>query len=204
MRTNLYQTAILACLVGFAAWANAADEPKKERKPVDRQALIKKYDKDGDGKLNEEEKKNAFKEIGKGVRELPNREELLKKYDANKNGQLDPEEKEKARKELGARAGKSREELLKKFDKDGDGKLSDAEREAARKDGRKGASVSPDVLKKYDADKDGKLSREEMRKAREDGAIRKRPGQQSSNSIKEINRLAVTRESRLDRPKKPS
>jgi len=201
MRTSLFQTAALAFVVGCAGLANAADEANKGRKPFDRQAIIKKFDKDGDGKLNEAERKNAAKEIGKGARALPNREELLKKFDANKNGQLDPEEKEKARKELGGRLGKSREELLKKFDKDGDGKLSDAEKEAARKEIRKGASrasLPPDVLKKYDADKDGKLNREEMRKARQDGAIRRRPGQQSS-VIEARYHFAVVRGSRLDR-----
>lgn len=204
MRMNLNRIAVLACLLGFAGYTIAKDEPKKERKPLDRQEIIKKYDKDGDGKLNDEEKQNALKEFRKGRPDQPNKEELLKKYDANKNGQLDPEEKEKARKELGARAGRSREELLKKFDKDGDGKLSDAEREAARKETRKGASVPPDVLKKYDADKDGKLSREEMRKAREDGAIRKRPGQQSSLTIDALYRFAAVRETRFYRPEEIS
>ncbi len=70
-----------------------------------RAAMIKQFDKDGDGKLNEEEKAAAQKAL----------KERLGKGKGKAKGDADVK---------GA--------LLKKFDADGDGKLSDEEKAAAR------------------------------------------------------------------------
>ena len=53
--------------------------------------MLKKYDKDGDGKLSEEEAKPCVTDME------AKRKALLEKYDANKNGKLDPEEIKAAR-----------------------------------------------------------------------------------------------------------
>ena len=53
--------------------------------------MLKKYDKDGDGKLSEEEKKARDEEMD------AKRKATIEKYDANKNGKLDPEEMKAAR-----------------------------------------------------------------------------------------------------------
>ncbi|MBC8116582.1 MAG: hypothetical protein H7062_19490 [Candidatus Saccharimonas sp.] len=71
--------------------------------------ILKRFDKDGDGKLNDTERaaaKKAHEERGGRP---------------GKPGQP------------GGGDGKLREEILKRFDKDGDGKLNDEERAAAKK-----------------------------------------------------------------------
>jgi len=66
------------------------DEAKTMRET--RQAEnLKKYDKDGDGKLSDEERKIRQADME------AKRKALLDKYDANKNGKLDPEEMKAAR-----------------------------------------------------------------------------------------------------------
>ena len=68
--------------------------------------ILKRFDKDGDGKLNEQERQAA------------------KQAMAERGGRPG---------QPGGGDGKLREEILKRFDKDGDGKLNEAERAAAKK-----------------------------------------------------------------------
>ena len=99
----------------------------KEGRPS-REEIIKKFDKDGDGKLNDEEKAELRKKMAErsgGGRKLP--PFLMKKFDKDGNGELSDEEKAEARKAMEAR----RKEVIGKFDKDGDGKLNEEERKAA-------------------------------------------------------------------------
>ncbi|WP_298859535.1 EF-hand domain-containing protein [uncultured Gimesia sp.] len=99
--------------------------------------MLKKFDKNGDGKLDETERKAAFAARGKSGQKGPrmSKEEMIKKFDKDGDGKLGETERAAARKSLGARSGRtrmSREQMLKKFDKDGDGKLSEVERKAAK------------------------------------------------------------------------
>ena len=79
----------------------AEDKPaKKERKPAaqrdappNREAILKKFDKDGDGELNKEEGAAAKAALAKfrakpvhGVKALPNREAMIKKFDSDGDG----------------------------------------------------------------------------------------------------------------------
>jgi len=99
----------------------------KEGRPS-REEIIKKFDKDGDGKLNDEEKAELRKKMAErsgGGRKLP--PFLMKKFDKDGDGKLSDEEKAEARKAMEER----RKEMIEKFDKDGDGKLNDEERKAA-------------------------------------------------------------------------
>ena len=99
----------------------------KEGRPS-REEIIKKFDKDGDGKLNDEEKAEVRKTMAErsgGGRKLP--PFLMKKFDKDGDGELNDEEKAEARKAMEER----RKEMIEKFDKDGDGKLNDEERKAA-------------------------------------------------------------------------
>lgn len=93
----------------------AADGEKKPTAPArgERSEAFKKYDKNGDGKLDEEERAALQKE---------RQQEMLKKYDKNGDGKVDEterqalqEDRKKQREEALAR----REALQKKQDKPG-------------------------------------------------------------------------------------
>ncbi|MBL9081204.1 MAG: EF-hand domain-containing protein [Planctomycetales bacterium] len=166
--------ASLVVALGLAVPSFAADEKKPEGKPTagkpgaggpGREAMIKKFDKNGDGKLDKDELSAARAAMGDrkpapggdgkgpgGPGGRPNPEQmqaLMKKFDKNGDGKLDDAEKGAAREEfMKMRGGKpgegkpgagkpgeggpGREAMLKKFDKNGDGKLDDGERAAAK------------------------------------------------------------------------
>ena len=122
--------------------------------------MMQKFDKDGDGKLNEEERA-AAKEAMKG-REEAYRKEMLEKFDKDGDGKLSEEEHEAAKKERMEKHEARKKELLAKYDKDGDGELSEDEKKAIQKD------LIGDKTKQFDKDGDGKLNeaeKEAMKKA---------------------------------------
>lgn len=132
------------------------------------QELIQKYDKNGDGRLDEDEKAAAhamMRKAGKGG-EGDRRKEILKRFDKDGDGYLNDAERaeaEKAREMVERNGGerKFRALILKRFDQDGDGQLNDTERAAAQK-------FRAEQLKKFDKDGDGQLNdaeREEALKA---------------------------------------
>jgi len=137
--------------------------------------LVKKFDKDGDGKLSDEEKMAALKTTFK---------EFMDKFDANKDGKLSEEELAKVKEDLNKIMEEHRQRMIKKFDKDGDGKLSDEEKEAMRKAmmerrkemmekrRKRRQEMRKKMLEKFDKDGDGKLNDEERKAMRE--ALRKR------------------------------
>jgi Ca2+-binding EF-hand superfamily protein len=95
--------------------------------------ILKRFDKNGDGKLDEDEKaaaKEHNREETNG-RQAKAREKLgkkvMEKFDKNGDGKLDEAERAEA-----AKAIETDPRLVKHFDKDGDGKLNDAEKAAAR------------------------------------------------------------------------
>ena len=142
--------------------ANAA---KKSDRPTDRptrESIIKRFDKDGDGKLSDAERAAARKAFGSRGGRTPDRapgrisEGLRARYEiASKKIQADlkagkiteaqaRERQQALRKRLSQssarggdrdsdRSGSSREGLMKEFDKNKDGKLDEAERNALRK-----------------------------------------------------------------------
>ena len=81
-----------------------------------REEVMKKFDKDGDGKLRDDEKA----EIRKAMANRKPPAHILEKFDKNGDGKLCDEEKAEIRKQM-----------IAKFDKDGDGKLNPEERKAA-------------------------------------------------------------------------
>ena len=102
----------LTMLVGAVADAAPGQGKAKGARPQGKgngqmhAEILKRFDKDGDGKLNDTERaaaKKAHEERG------------------GRPGQP------------GGGDGKMREEILKRFDKDGDGKLNEEERAAAKK-----------------------------------------------------------------------
>ena len=104
--------------VSFALCLFAAPNGKKKSAGggkgfPNREEMIKRFDKDGDGKLNEEERAAVRKEM-KG-----RKDDLLKKFDADGDGKLSDKEREAIRKQLPGKGRKLPAEVLKKFDKDG-------------------------------------------------------------------------------------
>lgn len=115
-----------------------------------RKLVIAKYDKDGDGQLNDEEKA-ALQADAKAMMDKK-KAEFIAKYDKDGDGKLNDEEKaavkadfqakrdqrraEFAQKkpEKAAKMQQRKAEFIAKYDKDGDGKLSDEEKAAAKAD----------------------------------------------------------------------
>jgi Ca2+-binding EF-hand superfamily protein len=114
---------VIAAVIGLFGAAHA-EGSKEERRPHKLPSeIIEKFDTDGDGKLNEEERA-AAKDAHK--------KEILEKFDTDGDGELNAEEKKAAHE-----ARKKR--LLERFDKDGDGELNDEERaEIPKRPGGKG------------------------------------------------------------------
>jgi Ca2+-binding EF-hand superfamily protein len=114
----------------------------KQGQRPSREQLLEKFDTDGDGQLNEEERaamrEAAEKHRGGKDGERPSREEILEKFDADGDGQLSEEERAAAREAMGGRKGRrghgNREEMMKKYDTDGDGELNEEERAAMREE----------------------------------------------------------------------
>ena len=162
--------AAAALLTGSLGVARAEEAKSTDAKPAkakaakksdrpSREAIIKRFDKDGDGKLNEAERKAAAAlRKAQGARQSdrasdkarPNsggRERYaaaaLKIKEAVKAGKItEAQGKDRLaafRKRLGegrgdsGRSGQTREELMKRYDKNKDGKLDEDERAALRK-----------------------------------------------------------------------
>jgi hypothetical protein len=109
--------------------------------------LLEKYDKNGDGQLDENEGRAAQEGIAKRFRELH------QEYDANGNGRLDPAEGEKLQADGAA------------------GKLEGIPRMFFRMGGRRGPrgrdrSPSEQRLAEWDKDGDGRLNEEELQRVR--------------------------------------
>lgn len=119
----------LSVLIGTCSFASA-EEPKPDGPPPERPQpkilaeMLKKFDKDGDGKLSADEAKAA-----REARQA----EMMKKFDKNGDGELSEDERKAMYAEMKAR----HEELLAKYDADKDGKLSPDEIKAAREAGEK-------------------------------------------------------------------
>jgi Ca2+-binding EF-hand superfamily protein len=147
----LYNIIATAALLSAASIAHAQAPEGGEKKPEHRKLppeILAKFDKDGDGKLNEEERA-AAKAAGEAKME-ERKKEMIAKFDKDGDGTLSDEEKKAAREAAGdrpdpAKMEERKKEVIAKFDKDGDGKLNEEERKAAREamGGRPGGSKRP-------------------------------------------------------------
>jgi hypothetical protein len=117
MKKQLTAIAMTIATASFCYGAEPDKAPEKrgprEGRPVPPEVL-EKFDKDGDGKLNEEERKAAME---------ARQAEMLAKFDKDGDGKLSQDERKAA---MEAR----RAEMMKRFDKNGDGKLDEEERKA--------------------------------------------------------------------------
>ncbi|MBK7404592.1 MAG: EF-hand domain-containing protein [Phycisphaerales bacterium] len=108
----------------------ARDQARKEAWEKMRAEAVKRFDKDGDGKLDDEERaamRAEFEKRGGEVRQL-----MVRRFDADGDGQLNEQEMDVARKEIREVRQQIRDRIVPEYDLDGDGELSDSEREAAR------------------------------------------------------------------------
>ncbi|MGB0328521.1 MAG: EF-hand domain-containing protein [Akkermansiaceae bacterium] len=118
-------------IVALASCALAQAEPDQEKRQKPRgprqvpEEILKRFDADGDGKLNEKERAAAME--ARKAEMQARKAEMLKRFDADGDGELSKEERKAA---MEARKA----EILERYDTDGDGKLNEKEREAARKD----------------------------------------------------------------------
>ena len=112
---------MLTCItfISFAATAFAA--PSENKNQADRKAeMLKKFDKDGDGKLSDAEKATLRAEIqsrqgGKDRRQWTpeQRTEMLKKFDTDRDGKLSQEEQDTAREAMKASRTKGEKQQKK-------------------------------------------------------------------------------------------
>jgi len=162
---------VLACVtvVVSADLLAGGDEGRRKRRGVDperRQQLLEKFDTDGDGKLDPDERAAAREARRARIRE---------KLDTNGDGEVSEDERARFRDGHArcqgrrggcgprGRRGRGRLRSMRKAaDRDGDGAVSEEERNAARK------ALRARRLEKLDANGDGKLSDDEEASARED------------------------------------
>lgn len=147
--------------------AHAQAEPKEgNREPNEReqmrQRLMKEFDKDGDGQLNEEETQAARKARDQARKERGEGGQDARAGRGDQGGRGD---------QAGRGGGRDRlrQEALKRFDTDGDGELGEAERDAMRqrfeqtRDKQNAKREGAEKIRKlFDADEDGELSAEEQ------------------------------------------
>ena len=133
-------TILLSVALAFSAYAQNTQRPEVPKPQIDIQSkiqLMKQFDKDGDGRLNAEERKlamEAIKNKSVNLNELRQKhvDDIMQKFDKDGDSKLDKAELatflEEQRKILEKRRmGPGRnfrvpKEVLAEFDKDGDGK----------------------------------------------------------------------------------
>ena len=115
MKLLLTFVSMILLTIGLVAKPEKKGKGDRPSRPS-KEEIIKKFDKDGDGKLSEEEKA----EIRKSMANRKPPAHIIEKFDKDGDGKLSDEERAEIRKEM-----------MAKFDKDGDGKLSPDERKAA-------------------------------------------------------------------------
>jgi Ca2+-binding EF-hand superfamily protein len=148
-RKLLWSLMVGTGLLTAAAGSARAEEGQPAERP-DAPWFVKRYDKDGDGKISPEERQAAKDEWQK-----KREQRALKNFDKDGDGKMSPEEWaafEQSEKD-------HKQQLLQKFDKDGDGKLSKTEWAEARKAHQVPESIGKDAgsgkkdVEKKDADK---------------------------------------------------
>ena len=129
-----------------------------------RELMLKKFDENGDGRLSEEERQLARKEMrcNQGVmsdRTAKAKKRFMKKFDTDGDGKISEAEKAVAKKEMKQRMAELKKKLILKYDADGDGELSEDERRNAHEQEKQ------EMLDRFDSDKDGELNSEEKKAA---------------------------------------
>lgn len=118
---------------GLRAVDSTTPAPSTAPSPRDRDERraenIKRFDRNGDGKLDQDERAEARSTMKqeRSAKAERRQNHLLKRYDKNGDGKLDDAERAAAFDDAS-----SRPRFIKRYDKDGDGKLSAEEKAAAK------------------------------------------------------------------------
>jgi hypothetical protein len=126
------------------------------------QRVLIDYDEDGDGQLDEKERKAMEEGYRHKAREWEDYWEIVR-WDANMNGKLDPAERQVAEKykaEYARQWEQRRAEWIQQWDADGDGKLSPEEEQAITAHWQRALQ---ERRRQMDANDDGVLTGDEIR-----------------------------------------
>ena len=138
MKTNITWIALAVAISGTAVTQAQQEEGRPNRGPRQLpEAVLKEFDKDGDGKLSDDER-SAMREAMQARREEARKKEIAE-FDKDKDGKLNEEEQKAANE---AREAK-RKALVEKYDADKDGKLSREEIQTAVKAGEEVRFLRP-------------------------------------------------------------
>ena len=159
----------------------AAAPPPAMTKATRAEELLKRFDTNHDGKLDEDEVAAAHEvmlreqmdrqaKIAAAPAGEKFRQRMLEMFDKNHDGRLDDEERAEMRKYAEEHGlgpdGEVREELLKRFDKNADGKIDDTERPAMEKflQERRAqtGTMREMLLRQFDRDRNGKIDDAEL------------------------------------------
>jgi Ca2+-binding EF-hand superfamily protein len=155
------------------------DMTDAQREAMRAQWMMRRYDSNGDGQLDDAEKKAM--ETAQADMEK-RRADDLKQYDTNGDGQLDDNE----RQVRNAAREQKRVELMAKYDKNRDGQLDDSEQASMKTDGVEmprtrgrggfggfggrggpgGFQPPPELVQRFDVNKDGQLDDSERQTMR--------------------------------------
>lgn len=157
LKTNVALAALTLCTASFVS---AADE-KKPAGP-DRAEIMKQFDANGDGQLDQTER------------------EAVRKHMESMRGDAGGRGGQGAQGQRGGQGGRGGQgqrggNPMAEFDANGDGKLDDSERAAASAAMRERTQGDERAMKRFDTDGDGKLSDAEWGKASK--AMQDRMGQ---------------------------
>ena len=126
-KTILSLTLLAATLFLGAARADVGAPAASPALSADEQALLKRYDRNGDGKLDEDELAAAheamLKDTATGTKGGKQRAALIRRFDKNGDGKLDAAEWAEAKRVI-----------LARYDTNHDGRLDEDERAAMRAD----------------------------------------------------------------------
>ncbi len=109
----------------------AAPPEEGSRRGRGRAEMLKRFDADGDGALNDEERALA-RQARRESRAAQGRQLMLRRFDSDGDGTLNDAETEIARTEIRAIREDIHSRIVPQYDLDGDGELNDDERRAAR------------------------------------------------------------------------
>ena len=167
MKNPLLKTSVaFATLTIFSvSFASAADDDKPAG-PPNQAAMLKQFDANGDGKLDQTERDAARKHMQSMRGDAGGRGAGRGEGERGQGGRGGP----------GGQGGQGgRGNPMAQYDTDGDGKLSDAERKAAEPAMREFTQNNERAMQQFDKDGDGKLSDKEWAAARK--VVEQRMGQ---------------------------